>query len=240
MRPDEEIRPVRRSKGQARDSYDRLSRSYDLLGGWAEKPARDAGLRLLAATEGEKVLEIGFGTGAALVRLARAVGVGGKVWGLDLSDGMLEAAKRRLWREGLLGSVELRLGDGARLPFHPAVFDAVFLSFTLELFDTEEIPRVLGECRRVLRPGGRLVVVSLSKEHRGRLLPRLAVRLYESIHDRWPVAVDCRPIYVARALREAGFGIVGTGLAGMWGLPVEIVRGRKKRPRPRAADRPAL
>ncbi len=224
----QDLAPVNRSKSQARDSYDLLSRRYDRLAGWAERPAREAGLRLLAAREGERVLEIGFGTGQALAHLARAVGVSGKVHGLDLSDGMLEVAKARLWREGLAGAVELRLGDAANLPYRPGVFDAVFLSFTLELFDTPEIPVVLGECRRVLRDGGRIVVVALSKETRGRLLADVAVGLYEGIHRLAPVRVDCRPIRPAEALRAAGFALSGELVRlSMWGLPVEAVLARK-------------
>ncbi len=222
-----DVRPVTRTKRQARDAYDRMSRSYDAIAGWAERGPRRAGIRKLGVQPGERVLEIGFGTGHALLELAGQVGAAGKVYGIDLSDGMLEAAKCRLWRSGLRGAAELQLGDAACLPYPPEAFDAVFMSFTLELFDTPEIPVVLGECRRVLRAGGRLVVVALSKEHSGKLRPRLAVRLYEWIHDRWPVAADCRPIYAARAVREAEFADVDVAVMGMWGLPVEVVLGRK-------------
>lgn len=221
------VRPVTRTKRQARDAYDRMSRSYDALAGWAERGPRRAGLRKLGAQEGERILDVGFGTGHALLELARQVGVTGKVYGLDLSDGMLEVAKRRLWRSGLRGAAELRLGDATSLPYPPETFDGVFTSFTLELFDTPEIPVVLAECHRVLRAGGRLLVVALSKEHGERPLSRLAVRLYEWVHDRWPVAVDCRPIYAARAVAEAGFVDVHADMRSMWGLPVEVAFGRK-------------
>jgi ubiquinone/menaquinone biosynthesis C-methylase UbiE len=218
-----EISRVWRSKAQARSAYDRLSRWYDLLAGWAERPARETGLGLLAARPGETVLEIGSGTGTSLVKLAEAVGAGGRVCGLDLSEGMLRVARRRLGRAGLSGRVDLRCGDAsAGLPYPASTFDAVFLSFTLELFDTPEIPIVLGECRRVLRDGGRLVVVAMSKDA-GSPLARLAVRLYEWAHDRFPAAADCRPIFPARAVSEAGFEVRRQRALSMWGLPVEIV-----------------
>ena len=217
-----EIRRVWRSKDQARSAYDRLSRWYDLLAGWAERPARETGLGLLAARPGETVLEIGSGTGTSLVKLAEAVGAGGRVCGLDLSEGMLRVARRRLGRAGLSGRVELQLGDAAGLPYPASTFDAVFLSFTLELFDTPEIPIVLRESRRVLRDGGRLVVVAMSKDA-GSPLARLTVRLYEWAHDRFPAAADCRPIFPARAVSEAGFEVRRQRALSMWGLPVEIV-----------------
>jgi demethylmenaquinone methyltransferase/2-methoxy-6-polyprenyl-1,4-benzoquinol methylase len=96
--------------------------------------------------------------------------------------------------------------------------DAVFMSFTLELFDVPEIPVVLAECRRVLKPGGRIVVVGMTKESEG---SRLA-RAFEWMHRRFPHVVDCRPIYVRRALRQAGFRVRAALLQRVW-VPVEIV-----------------
>src|SRR5512138_1963789 len=182
------VKRVKRSKDAARASYNRLSRWYDLVAGGTEQKYRDWGLQKLAARPGEKVLEIGFGTGHCLVALARAVGPQGHVTGLDLSDGMLSIARQRLQGEGLSERVDLHLGDAAHLEFLEAgSLDAVFMSFTLELFDNPEIPLVLKECQRVLRPGGRLAVVSMTKTDP----PGLAVRLYEWFHEHMPNYADC-------------------------------------------------
>jgi len=64
---------------------DRLSRWYDLLAEPLKRSFREAGLRKLAIRNGERVLEIGFGTGHALGNLARSAGSGGRVWGIDIS-----------------------------------------------------------------------------------------------------------------------------------------------------------
>lgn len=216
-----EVSRVHRTKEDAQATYNRLSSIYDLLAGSSEQPFRQAGLEMLAVQPGEVVLEIGYGTGQALVQLARSVGPQGEVYGIDISSGMWEIARERLTGAGLAHLVALEVGDAARLPFAREFFDAVFLSFTLELFDTPEIPQVLAECRRVLRSDGRLGVVALAKTGRG----NLAVQLYEWAHRRFPKFVDCRPIYVRAALEAAGFSIMGAKKRAMWGLPVTIVVG---------------
>lgn len=211
------ITRVTRSKQDARAAYDKMSTWYDVLAGNSEKKYRQIGLQQLNAREGESILEIGFGTGHSLLSLARAVGDSGHVHGIDISEGMRKVAWSRLEKAGLSERVTLTRGDGAELPYDSDTFDAIFMSFTLELFDIPEIPVVLQACRRVLRKGGRLGIVSLSKKQ------TLAVRIYEWFHKIMPAAVDCRPIFVRRSLEDAGFQLLERGELSMWGLPVEIV-----------------
>ena len=221
---DASISRVNRSKEDARTSYNRLSRWYDVIAGSTEKKYRDWGLEKLSAQPGEKILEIGFGTGHCLVSLAKAVGQAGKVIGLDISDGMLSIARERLQKEGLSDCVDLHLGDAEKLDFIEAgTLDGVFMSFTLELFDNPEIPRVLQECHRILRPGGRLAVVSMTKTNP----PGVAVRMYEWFHEYMPNYADCRPIFARQSIEQNGFAIQDVSVSSMWGLPVEIVLGKK-------------
>lgn len=215
------ISRVLRSKDQAKSSYNQMSRWYDMISGSSEKKYRDLGLQKLKAQTGEQILEIGYGTGHCILTLAQAVGSSGKICGIDLSDGMRAISEQRIREAGLQDGVDLRVGDATSLPFDDARFDAVFMSFTLELFDTPEIPLVLHECQRVLRSGGRIVVVSLIKK------AVMAVQIYEWFHERMPVSVDCRPILAQESLREAGFNIDEADGLLMWGLPVEIILARK-------------
>jgi ubiquinone/menaquinone biosynthesis C-methylase UbiE len=137
----------------------------------SEEPVRRAGLEKLDARRGENVLEIGFGARHCLISLAQAVGPSGKVYGVDLSDEMLKIALENLEKEGLADRVGLICEDAVRLPYAAETLDAIFMCFTLELFDTPEIPNVLAECRRALRPGGRIVAAGVSKEGEGRSNP---------------------------------------------------------------------
>jgi demethylmenaquinone methyltransferase/2-methoxy-6-polyprenyl-1,4-benzoquinol methylase len=135
---------------------------------------------------------------------------------------MLRQAAEKIKTAGRENQICLLRGDGTNLPLGDETFAAVFISFTLELFDTPEIPAVLAEVKRVLQPGGRLAVVSLTREQAG-----FAVEIYEIFHDIWPALLDCRPIQACTALHEASFKIIAQTVNKMWGLPVEIVLAEK-------------
>jgi len=220
----DQIGRVTRTKEEAKASYDVLSRWYDALVGWGETRFREVGLEKLRAREGEQVLEIGFGTGHCTLAIAQAVGNSGKVYGLDISEGMRNVTQSKVEHAKLAERVELKLGDAAKLPFEADSFDAVFTSFTLELFDTPEIPVVLQQCQKVLKNGGRICVVAMSKGGKSNSL----VRLYEWAHGKFPNYVDCRPIYVRKGLEEAKFQILDTTRMSYWGIPVEIVVAQKQ------------
>ncbi len=213
------ISRVNRSKQDARRSYDRLSGIYDLLSGTSEWRFVQIGLDQLQAAPGEKILEIGFGTGRAMCKLAEAVGDSGTVDGLDISPGMRSVAMRRLESAGVSERVRLECGDAARLPYQDQIFDALFMSFTLELFDTSEIGIVLNESRRVLRPGGRIAIVAMLKTERENLM----TWMYAAAHRWIERFADCRPIYPEQELLRAGFQIREVQQHRMWGLPVAVV-----------------
>jgi len=217
------IRRVTRTREQARTAYDRLSRWYDALAARSEGPPRRRGLEILDVQPACRALEIGAGTGETLLHLAECVHPGGLAVAIDLSPGMLRAAARRLQKSSSCRPYGLVNADGFRLPFAGSHFDALFMSFTLELFDTPEIRPVLVECSRVLAPGGRIVIVSLSRTGGA----NLAVRIYEWFHDHVQQFFDCRPILLKACVQSAGFQILHVETQHMWGLPVEIVLARK-------------
>jgi ubiquinone/menaquinone biosynthesis C-methylase UbiE len=217
------ITRVTRTKAEAKESYDRMSSYYDLLSGGYEQKYKNLALQQLHITRGETVLEVGFGTGHSLQQIAEAVGEAGRVYGIDISSGMLVVSRRRLEKTGLLNRVELTCDDATKMPYADNEFDAVFMSFTLELFDIPEIPLLLAEIWRVLKPTGRIGVLGMSKEGGYSLL----LRLYEWLHRKLPQTIDCRPIYVEQSLKDAGFEITHNERVSLMGLPAEIVVGTK-------------
>ena len=220
-----DILSVPRTKEEAKRFYDRISRYYDYLTGAFERKYAEMALERLSVSEGETVLEIGFGTGRCLKRIAELTGQTGRGYGIDISSGMMEITRRRLEKAGLADRAELHRGDAASLPYGDNTFDAVSMSFTLELFDTPEIPTLLGEVMRVLKPGGRIAVASMSRENGESIF----LRLYEWMHNKWPKYVDCRPIYLEQSLRDAGYEIKEKEKVKLFGLPVEVVVAIKER-----------
>ena len=169
----------------------------------------------------------GCGPGTCLWRSPVPLAPAGRVSGIDLSPVMIERARRRIERARPRGPRGPPVADAAGLPHADGVFDAVLASFSLELFDTPEIPEVLAEWRRVLRPGGRVVVVALS----GRRLSAGRPACYERLHDRFAAALDCRPIHVRETVAAAGFDVIERTLVPLFGLRTEIGAG----PAPRQA-----
>jgi ubiquinone/menaquinone biosynthesis C-methylase UbiE len=218
-----QISRVNRPKSAAKRSYDRMSSMYDWLAGSSEEPYMRAGLGMLDVQPGEDVLEIGSGTGKALIELCKLAGVKGSVYGLDLSTGMLKVAQGNLIKAGLADHTRLLCADGMLIPLASSTFSAIFMSFALELFDTPEIPMVLAECWRLLKSGGRLGVVAMQKPGN----PSWVVQLYEWFHEKLPNYVDCRPIYAGESIQAARFNIEKQQAKTMWGLPVALLLAKK-------------
>ena len=209
-----------------RKFYDRISRAYDLIAEADEHKIREAGESLLKLTAGEKVLEIGFGTGNSIISMAESVGPSGKVYGIDVSGGMLEVAQRKIADKGLSDRVELITGDARDLPYEDESFSASFSSFTLELFPPDDIPVVLAQLHRVLVKGGRLCVVSMAEVEQDQR-SSIFEKTYVWMHRHFPHIVDCRPIDPTRVLHDAGFTVRDEIKMDIWTMPVKGVMGIK-------------
>jgi ubiquinone/menaquinone biosynthesis C-methylase UbiE len=136
----------------APERYDRGMRLLTL--GRLERVHRDIAAWV---SEGDRVLDLGCGTGALAVRLARK---GADVTGIDTAPQMLEQASRRLCTEGLAGKVRFLDASVVDLDtlFPDGRFDAVASTLVLSELSADEIEYTLAECRRVLRPKGALFV----------------------------------------------------------------------------------
>lgn len=122
---------------------------------------REQLLDLAAVRAGERVLDIGCGTGTTAIAAARRVGSNGAVAGVDVSEEMIAAARRKAG-----GAIDFQVSDALALPFPDATFDAIFLTTVLHVVPPSERAAVLREASRVLRNGGRLLLVDYGGHER--------------------------------------------------------------------------
>ncbi len=188
---------LRREPGSIARIYSQLGPLYDFWPGPLLAWGRDRTLELAAIRPGQRVLEVPTGTGLGLRELALR-NCGGRTVGVELASGMLALTRRRMRASGL-AHVEVVAGDALRLPFAAECFDVVVSRYLLCVLPREDIGRALAECRRVLRPGGRLVVACITKGER----PRDAV--WDALYARGlhPGAIG-RGVLARPALRELG------------------------------------
>jgi len=129
-------------------------------------------VRLVPNAAPQRLVDIGTGTGRVLELLAPVISQG---LGIDASKGMLALARARLGRAGL-SHCSVRLADMYRLPLADAAFDTAVLQMVLHY--AEDPAGAVREAARVLRPGGRLIVIDLAAHARGDVVEKLA--------HRWP------------------------------------------------------
>jgi SAM-dependent methyltransferase len=160
--------------------------------------------RLLALRPGEHVLDIGSGPGFLLHEMAGEVGPEGRAAGVDPSDSMLAIAAGREPAAGA-APVDLRPGDALALPFPDGGFDAVTSTQVMEY--VADIPAALAEARRVLRPGGRLLI--LDTDWDSIVWHSADPARMDRVLDAWTehLADPHLPRHLPRHLGEAGFAL---------------------------------
>jgi ubiquinone/menaquinone biosynthesis C-methylase UbiE len=164
---------------------------------------RRAFVALTGIGAGQRVLDVGCGTGVVTRDLARRVGPGGRVVGLDPSRAFIAEARRRTRAAGVGGRCRFQAGDGTRLPFPDGSFDAT-VAVTV-LLHVPASARILTEMIRVTRPGGRVAAMdqdlgTLVLDHPDRALTR---RIVDGHADRF-YADPWSGRSLARRFRAAG------------------------------------
>jgi demethylmenaquinone methyltransferase/2-methoxy-6-polyprenyl-1,4-benzoquinol methylase len=178
--------------------YDRLGRLITLgVGGWYRRWA----LALAGLRPGMAVLDVGVGTGAVARAARRLVGTGSPVVGLDPSRPMLGQVREE-------GGVAVVQGRAEALPFREATFDFVTIGYALRYIP--DLDATFAECCRVLRPGGTLLVLELTRPQ-GRAAYGL-VRFYLETAIPWLVGT-CWDADRTRALVAACWGTIDRGVA---------------------------
>ncbi|OLE67384.1 MAG: hypothetical protein AUG09_02695 [Acidobacteria bacterium 13_1_20CM_2_68_7] len=160
---------------------------------------------LAASSTGERVLDVGCGTGSLAVALKGAVGPTGSVLGIDASPEMIDVARRNASKAGV--AVDFQVGLGEAIPLANGTFDLVVSQLAIHHFPDDLKPSAFGEMYRLLKPGGRCLIVDFEppKSVLGRLVAWIVLgRVMMRIN-----VADYRTL-----LENAGFTRVETGQTG--------------------------
>jgi len=157
--------PAAEKAQRVRAVFDSVADKYDLMNDlmsagvhrlWKRYTLSQTGLR-----PGQVALDVAGGTGDIAAGMAKQVGEKGLVVLSDINAAMLEVGRNRLLDRGLLRNVRFSLANAECLPFEDESFDCVTIAFGLR--NVTDKPAALASMRRVLRPGGRLLVLEFSK-----------------------------------------------------------------------------
>ena len=216
---------------EAKSPTDHIRRTYNLWSGFygtlvapMERKPRLLGLGQAAIQPQDKILEVAVGPGATLLEIFKRVDRTNVVYGVDLSPKMLEKTHRLVNAAGYT-NIDLREADARQLPFPDGMYDVLYNSYMLDLIQLKDMPIVLREFNRVLKPGGRLALVNFSKEDSRQTH-------YESIYSHMPaqcvpyILGGCRPVLMESLVKEVGFSQVEREFVPHV-LPSEIVTARK-------------
>ncbi|MBS1510170.1 MAG: bifunctional demethylmenaquinone methyltransferase/2-methoxy-6-polyprenyl-1,4-benzoquinol methylase UbiE [Bacteroidetes bacterium] len=151
-------------KEQVAAMFDDIAFKYDFLNRFLSAGIdirwRKKALQQLVALQPQKILDVATGT-ADVAIMASAILKPKKIVGIDISDGMLEIGRQKVNKAGLEETIELLNGDSETINFDDNTFDAVTVSFGVRNF--QHLEKGLSEIYRVLKPGGKLVVLEFSR-----------------------------------------------------------------------------
>ena len=166
--PHDRVVPFKNSsqskKRQVENMFDKIAFRYDFLNrflsagidvGWRKKA-----IKQLIPLDPKNILDVATGTGDFAITSYEILKPE-KITGIDISDGMLEIGRKKIAKAGLENSIELIKGDSEAILFDDNSFDAVTVAFGVRNF--ENIEKGLSEIKRVLKPGGKLIVLECTK-----------------------------------------------------------------------------
>jgi len=217
----QEILDARLTHEEIVQKYNRIARIYDLFGILMESKARQRALEIAAIQNGEKILEVALGTGLNFVELMKR-NPQGWVEGIDVSMKMLERTRKRASKTGLQ-NYTLYLCDCRHLPFEDGTFNVLMNQYMFDILPVEDFVPILLEYKRVLKDGGRVILVNMTKGE------KWVNQIYEEIYKlKPPLLAGCRGILAQPFLEKIGFRETKREFVSQLGFPSEIVQGIKK------------
>jgi len=207
---------ARIKQDQVPDLYRKIAPAYDLWARLTESKARARCLEIAAISDGESVLEVAVGTGLAFEKILKA-NPSGRNEGIDVTKAMLTRAETRAANSGIK-SYHLAVGDAYALDFADSEFDVLINNYMFDLLPEDDFLTVLAEFRRVLRPGGRLVLVNMTKGE------SWYNSIWEWIYRLNPAWLGgCRAVQVLPMLEESEFAKLERQYISQMTFPSEVI-----------------
>lgn len=218
------VEATHQSAEKVQKYYAWRANNYDAGAGFEVEHHAEA-LRLAEVRVGQRVLDVACGTGRGTVGLAQAVGTTGQVDALDLSDAMLNQARTKIEKLGLGSQVHFKQGNARELPYPADHFDVVYNGYMFDLIPLDGFMPILIEMARVLKPGGKLVLVNMSK-------PDERKTFFERIYEKGWAVMPCRPVLMSPFLNTLGLTNIqrfyrptrGSLIARLWGQEIVLAR----------------
>jgi len=169
---------VQEKADRVREVFDSVAGSYDLMNDLMSLGAHRIWKRDFAANSGidlgDHVLDLAGGTGDIAALLSKRVGANGRVVLSDINEAMLNVGRQRLEDQGMVGNISYAIANAEHLPFGSDEFDAVTIAFGLR--NVTDKDAALSEMYRVLRPGGKALILEFS---------RVQPEPLKAIYDAW-------------------------------------------------------
>ena len=158
------IKNVMVKKEHIQQMFDGIAPSYDrlnhLMSLGVDRIWRRRALREIVDGSVQQILDVACGTGDSTIAIAKAAGLGSRVTGVDISKEMMSLVMEKAAHEGVHDRIRLKVADGEDLPFEDASFHRVTCAFGIRNFENKN--KGLEEFYRVLKPGGKAVILELS------------------------------------------------------------------------------
>jgi demethylmenaquinone methyltransferase / 2-methoxy-6-polyprenyl-1,4-benzoquinol methylase len=207
---------ARVSQNKIGSVYDKIAPVYDIWGKLTESHARNRALELAEIKDGQTILEVAVGTGLAFYDIVKRNPNGTNI-GIDLSQGMLEKAKKRVSRL-TKAAYSLDVGTAFNLRVERESVDILVNNYMFDLIAFEDMSTILKEFKRVLKKDGRLILVNMTEGE------RFGSKLYDMVYNISPKTMGgCRGVKLSDKLQQYGFRVESREYFQQMLFPSEVI-----------------
>ncbi|MDE3058812.1 MAG: methyltransferase domain-containing protein [Bacteroidota bacterium] len=208
------------AEAKVKDEYSGVAWFYNFWSWLTESKSAKKVIELAHIQSGERILEVAVGTGAVFAEIVRR-NTGGVTEGIDVSPSMMAKADERM-KKYPKERYRLQIASAYKLPFDSNTFDLLVNNFMIDLLPEKDFPPLLSEYYRVLKPGGRIVISTMS------FGTKWYNKFWQWLAKHFPALLTgCRPISIKNYLTQAQFDSIESVLISQNTFPSEVLKAGK-------------